>query len=195
MLDQVVFQEYWGGIKVSAYTDRYAYDPSDDSMLLISLAGAEQAVKAVSSALISHRIVSVNCRSNGEIQLHGSPAAHFRVFSTKLPSGNVHQLVADTRFFGNDTQEHCIIIPQGEDLSTVVHSQVLSHLASPLIPEWAEWICTQLKERGLIQEMAGTLRAAKVRIDEPVVDEIISEGIRTGRMSLDQRGGTYAGNH
>ena len=103
MLDQVVFQEYWGGIKVSAYTDRYAYDPSDDSLLFISLAGTEQAVKAVSSALIGHRIVSIKRQGNREIQVHGSPAGHFRVFSTKLPSGAVHQLVADTRFFGNDT--------------------------------------------------------------------------------------------
>ena len=166
MLDQVVFQEHWGGIKVSAYTDLYAYDPSDDSLLLISLAGTEQAVKAVSSALISHRIVSVNRRSNGEIQVHGSPAVHFRVFSTKLPSGAVHQLVADTRFFGNETQEHCVIIPQGEELPRVVYSQVLSRLASPLIPEWAPWICAQLKEQGLIQEMDGTLQVVKVRIDE-----------------------------
>jgi hypothetical protein len=195
MLDQVVFQEYWGGIKVSVYTDRYAYDSSDDSLLFISLAGTEQAVKAVSSALIGHRIVNITRQGNREIQLHGSPAAHLRVLSTKLPSGAVHQLVADTRFFGNDTQENCVIIPQGEDLSTVVYSQVLSRLASPLIPEWAPWICAQLKEQGLIQEMAGTLNVVKARIDEPVVDEIISEGVRTGRISLDQTGGTYAGNH
>jgi hypothetical protein len=195
MLDQVIFQEYWGGIKVSAYTDRYAYDPADDSLLFISLAGTEQAVKAVSSALISHRIVSVNRRSNAEIQLHGSPAAHFRVFSTKLASGGVHQLVADTRFFGNDTQEHCVIIPQGEELPRVVYSQVLCRLASPMIPEWAEWIYVQLKERGLIQEMAGTLQLVKVRIDEATVDEIISEGIRTGRISLYEQGDTHAGIH
>jgi hypothetical protein len=195
MLDQVVFQEYWGGIKVSAHTDRYAYDPSDDSLLFISLAGTEQAVKAVSSALIGQRIVSIKRQGNREIQVHGSPAGHFRVFSTKLPSGAVHQLVADTRFFGNDALELCVLIPQGEDLSTVVYSQVLSHLASPLIPEWAPWLCAQLREQGLIQEMAGTLKVVKVRIDEAIVDEIISEGIQTGRISLDQTGGTYVGMH
>jgi hypothetical protein len=195
MLDEVVFQEYWGGIKVSAYTDRYAYDPSDDSLLFISLAGTEQAVKAVSSALIGQRIVSIKRQGNREIQLHWSPAAHLRVFSTKLPSGAVHQLVVDTRFFGNETMEHCILIPQGEELPRVFYSQVLSGLASPLIPEWAPWLCAQLREQGLIQEMAGTLRVVKVRIDEATVDEIISEGIRTGRISLDQAGGTYAGMH
>ena len=195
MLDQVVFQEHWGGIEVSAYTDRYAYDPSDDSFLFISLAGTEQAVKAVSSALISHRIVSVNRRSKREIQLHGSPAAHFRVFSTKLPSGSVHQLVADTRFFGNETQERCVVIPQGEELPRVVYSQVLCRLASPLIPEWAPWMCAQLKEQGLIQEMEGTLKVVKVRVDEAAVDEIVSEGIRTGRIGFNSKGDNHAGIH
>jgi hypothetical protein len=195
MLDQVIFQEYWGGIKVSAYTDRYAYDPSDDSLLFISLAGTEQAVKAVSSATIGCRIVSIKREDNREIGLHRSPAAHLRVFSAKLPTGAVHQLVVDTRFFGNDTMEHCILVPQGEELPRVVYSQMLSHLASPLIPEWAPWICEQLKEQGLIQEMAGTLNVVKARIDEPVVDEIISEGIRTGRISLNKQGDSHAGIH
>jgi hypothetical protein len=195
MLDQVVFQEYWGGIKVSVYTDRYAYDPSDDSLLFISLAGTEQAVKAVSSAIIGCRIVSIKREDNREIGLHRSPATHLRVLSTKLPSGAVHQLVADTRFFGNDTLEHCVLIPPGEELPGVVYSQVLTHLASPLISEWAGGICKQLRERGLIQEMAGTMRVVKVRVDEATVDEIISEGIRTGQINLNQTGGTYAGIH
>ncbi len=195
MLDEVVFQEYWGGIKVAAYTDRYAYDPSDDSLLFISLAGTEQAVKAVSSALIGQRIVSIKRQGNKEIQVHGSPEGHFRVFSTKLPTGAVHQLVVDTRFFGQDTAENCLLIPQGDDLSKVVYSQVLTHLASPLIPEWAPWICAKLKEQVLIQEMAGTMRVVKIRIDEATVDEIISEGIRTGRISLDKQGDTHVGMH
>ena len=46
MLDEVVFEDCWKGIKVSAYTDRYAYDPENASLLFISLAGTDQAVKA-----------------------------------------------------------------------------------------------------------------------------------------------------
>jgi len=60
MLDIVVFEEYWRSIKVSAYTDLYAYDPEDEALLFISLSGNEQAVKAISSAVIVHREALTN---------------------------------------------------------------------------------------------------------------------------------------
>jgi hypothetical protein len=191
MLNQVVFEEYWRGIKVSAYTDMYAYDPEDDALLFISLAGTEQAVKAISSAIIGDRTVTIRSEGNSEITAQGNPASRFRVFSTKLSSGAVHQLVADTRFFENVISEHFVIIPQGQDLWSVVYSQVLSHLASPLIPEWAPWICRRLTNLDLMREMAGTLRVVEVWVDEEAVDKIISEGVRMGQINLDRTGGTY----
>jgi hypothetical protein len=195
MLNQVVFEEYWSGIKVSAYTDLYAYDPEDDSLLFISVAGTEQAVKAISSAIIGYRTVTITSEGNSEITVQGHPSARFRVFSTKLPGGAVHQLVADTRFFQNDTMERIVVIPQDEDIWSVVYSQVLSHLASPLIPEWAPWICLQLKKLDLMREMTGTLRAVEVWVDEEAVDKIVSEGVRMGQINLDRTGGTYARIH
>jgi hypothetical protein len=127
--------------------------------------------------------------------LDGHPATHFRVLSTKLPGGAVHQLVADTRFFGNvDDQGRLVVIPQDEDVSRVVHSQVLTHLASPLLPEWGAWICGQLKEWDRMREMDGTLRVAQVSADEATVDQIVTHGLRTGRISLEE-GGTHDGFH
>jgi hypothetical protein len=194
MLDQIVFETYGREIKVSAYTDWYAYDPEDDSLLFISLAGTEQAVKAISSAIIGYRTVSIRSEGNTEIRVHGNALAHFRVFSTKLP-GAVQQLMVDTRFFGSSTMEHFVVIPQGEDLSRVLYSQVLSHLASPVIPEWSPWICRMLKRLELMREMAGTLRVVEVWVDEATVDKIISEGVRTGQISFDERGEAHAGIH
>ncbi len=196
MLDQVFFEDYWKGIKVSAYTDGYAYDPENDSLVFISLAGTDQAVKAISSAIIGCRTVSIRRKGNEDIAVNGHPASHFRVLSTKLPCGSVHQLVVDTRFFGNeDSQSRLIIIPRSEEGSHVVYSQVLAHLASPLIPEWAPWICKQLKGRDLLRQIGGTLKVMEVSADETTVDEIVSEGVRTGRISLDTIGGAYARIH
>lgn len=195
MLDQVVFEDYRNKIKVSAYTDLYAYDPEDDSLLLISLGGTEQAVKAISSAIIAYRTVSIKRAGNTEITVRGNPAAHFRLLSTKLPGGAVHQLVADTRFFQNDTMEHFVVIPQGEDIWSVVYSQVLSNLASPIIPGWAPWIWRQLTKLDLMREMSGTLRLVEVWVDEETVDKVVSEGVRTGQIDLDGTGGTDAGIH
>jgi hypothetical protein len=185
MLDQVIFEVYWKGIKVSAYTDLYAYNPEDSSLLFISLAGTEQAVKAISSAIIGCQTVSIRREGNTEILVHGHPATRFRVLSTKLPGGAVHQLVADTRFFGtSDTEAHLVVIPQDQDVCRVVYSQVLTHLTSPLIPEWAAWICGQLKDMDQMREMEGTLRVVAISADEATVDQIISEGVRMRRISL-----------
>jgi hypothetical protein len=193
MLDQVVFAEYWQGIKVSAYTDMYAYDPENAALLFISLAGTEQAVKAIASAVIACRTVGIRREGNTQVDICGRPGSHFRVLSTKVPSGAVHQLVMDTRFFGNgDSESRLVIIPQSEDVSRVVYSQVLAHLASPLIPEWSAWICNELTDQDLMRRMDGTLKVVEVSVSESTVDEIISEGIKAGRIGLDQTGGTYA---
>jgi hypothetical protein len=196
MLDQVFFEDYWKGIKVSAYADRYAYDPENASLIFISLAGTEQAVKAISSAIIGCRSVSIRRRDGEDIEVNAHPASHFRVLSTKLPGGAVHQLVADTRFFGNeDSQSKLVIIPRFKEVSSVVHSQALSHLASPLMPEWAPWICNELTDRDLMRQMDGSMTVVEVSADETTVDEIVAEGVRAGRISLDKIGGAHARIH
>ncbi|MBI5250738.1 MAG: hypothetical protein HY912_14705 [Desulfomonile tiedjei] len=195
MLDHVVFEEPWKGIKVSAYTDQYAYDPEDNSLVFISLAGTEQAVKAISSAIIGGQTVSIMGADNSEILLDGHAATHFRVLSTKLSGGAVHQLVADSRFFGSDEPgAYLVVIPQQEDVSKVVYRQVLTHLASPLLPEWVQWICGQLKEVDRMREMEGTLRVAQVSANEATVDQLVSQGLRTGQIRL-EGGGTHARFH
>ena len=83
MLDQIVFEDFWREIKVSAYTDRYAYDPENASLIFISLAGTEQAVKAISSAVLGYRTLSIIREGHAEIEVNGHPASHFRVLSTK----------------------------------------------------------------------------------------------------------------
>lgn len=196
MLEQVVFEDYWRGIKVLAYTDLYAYDPENDSLLLISLAATEQAVKAISSAIIGGQTVTIRDEGDKEIPVNGHHASHFRVLSTKLPGGAVHQLVADTRFFAHDEGEaHLVVIPQNQDVSEVVYSQFLTHLASPLIPEWAERICRELKDMEEMREMEGTFKVVEISADEATVDQIIAEGVRMGRINLYGTGGTYAGIH
>jgi len=196
MLHQVLFEDYCRGIKVSAYSDFYAYDPEDDSLLFISLAGTEQAVRAISSAIIGYHTVSIRREGNTVIRVHGSPAAHTRTWSTKLPSGALHQIVADTRFSdANHTRGRLVVWPQNEDISTAIYSQVLACLASPLLPDWAPWICGQLKKSGFMREMAGTMRVVEVRIDEATVDEIVSEGVRRRHISLDGKGARHVGVH
>ena len=99
MLDTVVFEECWRNIKVSAYTDLYAYDPEDGAVLFISLAGNEQAVKAISSAIIACKTFGIRREGQPEHLLNGHPASRYRIMSTKLAGGSLHQIVADSRFW------------------------------------------------------------------------------------------------
>jgi len=196
MLDTVVFEECWKNIKVSAYTDLYAYDPEDEALLFISLAGNEQAVKAISSAIIACKAVNVGQEGHSEQVLNGHPASRYRILSTKLAGGPLHQIVADSRFYLNsDVESRLVVVPQDTQLHEAVYAHVLAPLGSPLIPAWAQWLCDRLQEMDRLKEMGGTLRVAEVSVDELIVDQIVSEGIRMGQINFNEQGGIYAGVH
>jgi len=196
MLETVVFEEYWRDIKVSAYTDLYAYDPEDEALLFISLAGNEQAVKALSSAIIAGKTISISREEEVECLLNSRPDSRYRIMSTKLAGGPLHQIVADSRFYVNaGSESRLVVLPADTQLWEAVYAQVLAPLASPMIPAWAPWLCDRLRETDRIREMKGSLRVAEIAADEKVVDEIVSEGIRTGQINFNQQGGAYAGFH
>ncbi len=195
MLDTVVFEECWRNINVSAYTDLYAYNVEDGAVLFISLAGNEQAVKAISSAIIAYKTVIIRREGQPEHLLHGHPVSRYRIMSTKLAGGSLHQIVVDPRFWINsNTESRLVIIPTDTQPHEAIYSQVLAPLASPMIPAWGQWAFDRLQQMDRLREMAGTLRVVEVAVDERVVDEIVSEGIRMGQINFNE-GGAYAEVH
>lgn len=196
MLDTVVFENFWQNIKVSACIERYAHDPENDALLFISLAGNEQAVKAISSAIVACKTVGIRREGQSEHLVHGHPASRYRIMSTKLPGGSLHQIVADTRFYANsDGQSRLIVIPDDTQSHEQVYSQVLASLGSPVIPEWSQWIYDRLHQMGRIREMAGPLKVIEVSADDHIFDELVSEGIRMGQIHFNKQGGSYARIH
>jgi hypothetical protein len=116
--------------------------------------------------------------------------------STKLLGGSLHQVVADTRFYGNsEGDSRLLVIPIDRQPHEAVYSEILAPLPSPVIPAWSHWIYGRLQEMERIREMAGTLKVAEVRVDDHIVDELVSEGIRMGQISFNEQGGSYAGIH
>ncbi|MGB6063715.1 MAG: hypothetical protein WBG50_02840 [Desulfomonilaceae bacterium] len=196
MLDTLVFEESWRNIKVSAFTDLYAYDPEDGAVLFISLAGNEQAVKAVSSAIIACKTFTIRREREPEKLLNGHPASRYRIMSTKLAGGSLHQIVADSRFWANsNTESRLVIIPTDAQPHEAIYSQVLAPLASPVIPTWAQWVCDRLHQLDRLREMAGTLRVVEVLADEWSIDDIVSEGVGMGQINFNKQGEAYAGVH
>jgi len=196
MLDTVVFEECWRNIRVSAYTDLYAYEPQDGAVLFISMAGNEQAVKAISSAIIACKTFTVRREGQSEQLLNGHPASRYRIMSTKLAGGSLHQIVADSRLWLNsDTESRLVVVPTDTQPHEAIYSQVLAPLASPVITAWAQWVCERLQQADRLTEMAGTLRVVDVAVDDRIVDEIVSEGIRMGQINFNKQGEAYAGVH
>jgi hypothetical protein len=93
----------------------------------------------------------------------------------------------------SDAESRLVIIPADAQLHETIYAQVLAPLASPLIPAWAQWLCDRLQQIDRLREMAGTLRVVEVRVDDRIVDEIISEGIRMGQINFNKQGEAYAG--
>jgi len=196
MLDTVVFEECWRNIKVSAYTDLYAFDPEDGAVLFISLAGNEQAVKAISSAIVACKTFGIKSDGQPEHLLNGHPASRYRIMSTKLAGGSLHQIVADARFgLNSDSESRLVIVPEDKQPHEGIYSQILAPLASPAIPAWTQWVCERLEQDERLREMAGTLRVVDVAVDDRIVDEIVSEGIRMGQINFNKQGEAYAGVH
>ena len=140
MLDTMVFEESRQNIKVSACVDRHAYDPLNGALLFMSAAGNEQAVKALSSAVIACKMLSIR-RGKTEEWVRGHPASRYRIMSTKLPGGSLHQIVADARFYVNSNAElRLLVIPKGAQPYEAIYSQILEPLSSPIIPAWSQWV-------------------------------------------------------
>jgi hypothetical protein len=179
---------------VEVYTDGYAYDPVSMSLHLVSLAGNDSAVKAVSAAIVSHREVNIHCEGKAALDLSAHCGITYRILSVKLDCGAVHQIVADERFFHpSDRGDHLLIVPPEGELPEVVYRRVLSHVASPVIPEWAEWICSRLSEDRHLKELEGTVKVVEVSAEEFVLDELVAEGLEQNQIELSDTGGIHAG--
>jgi hypothetical protein len=55
-----------------------------------------------------------------------------------------------------------------------------------VIPAWSQWIYERLLETERIREMAGPLKVIEVRVDDHVIDELVSEGVRMGIISFNK---------
>jgi len=193
MLERVCFVDSRNGNHVEVYTDGYAYDPVSMSLHLVSLAGNDSAVKAVSAAIIGHREVNIHREGKPTLDLSAHYGISYRILSVKLDCGAVHQIVADERFFHpSDQGDHLLVAPPEKELPEVVYQRVLSHVASPLLPEWAEWICSRLSEQRRLKELEGTVKVVEVRAEEYALDQIVSEGIAEKQIELSDRGGIHA---
>ena len=122
MLERVRYVEPTKRVHVEAFTDGYAYD--DYSRLyLLSAAGRESNVKAVTAAVINGARVEIV--SDDIIAVTKSYGDKYRVLSSRLPSGFLHQVVLSEAFLESENNgSKLIYVGREEDAAKVVYEAV-----------------------------------------------------------------------
>ena len=183
MLQTVRYCDYSGGIDVQAYTDGYAYD-NYSHLYLLSVAGYDSSVKAITSALVSGRKIDI-LTERSPLYVGGGFAQTYKILSTKLGSGLLHQIVLDDHFFKFSQKAHKLMyVDNDEHIPRIVYDAVKRSYPVPLIPEWSEWLYEKIKNGEGLEELGGTRKVLKLTINEQALDAIVSEGIKSGEINF-----------
>lgn len=180
MLERVRYVDERRGIGVDAFTDGYAFDDYHRPYLP-SAAGRESNVKAITSAVTCGEGVDiVGLRTVSVTKAYGEK---YRVLGTKLPSGLIHQVMLSEGFLETDgANGKLIYVPEGQDIRTAVYKAVRTGFAVPLVPEWSAWLYDGLRDSGAVTELTGSKRVVRLSATEDMLDELVSEGVRSGEI-------------
>ena len=181
MLEKVRYCNYHRNILVETFTDAFVYDRYKQ-ILLLSIVGQDSAVKAISSAMVSGRDLEIT-RTEGNIAIEADRSTHYKILSSKLPSGLLHQLVVAEDFLKSENSgKKLIFIPAGTNPAEAVFHHLQSTFAITAIPEWSSWLYERLKQQEFLEELEGTEKAVRLWLHEKALDEMISEGAKKGKI-------------
>jgi len=182
VIEKVRYADYWKEVDVEAYTDGYAYDQYSH-LYLMSLAGYEARVKAITSALVSGREIEI--MGQNPVRLWQDFSQKYRILSSKLGSGLLHQIVlADVFLKSSDRGPRLLYIDKEEDTSEIIYNAVKRSYSVPLIPEWSGWLHKKMKRENCLEELSGTRKVVRLSVSEEELDSFISEGIKNGEIDF-----------
>ena len=175
-MHRIEYNDYDRSISVSAWASAYAYESQTDALHFLSLGGHTNAVKAILSALVSNRCLSVEIQAEDEKLILSAPHwKRLRTFCARLPSGNSHGILLAGG--GDDDTSILVLDATPERIFKVLYETF------PLtaLPEWSEWLVARLEEEGHLCFLEShNLKAAIVNVNEEQLDKIVAEGV-TGR--------------
>jgi hypothetical protein len=181
MLEKVRFRDYVKGVDVQAFTDGYAYD-EHSRLYLLSVAGRDSSVKAITSAVVSGETVEI--LSDGVTELYPSYGTKYRILGGRLPGAALHQVVAGEGFFKTADRPESLLYAEDGDSARIVYEAVRRGYPVPVVPEWSDWLYRKLKGNGYVNEMKGNRKVLRLSVNEGLLDFLISEGIASGEISF-----------
>jgi len=152
----------------------------DDEILLLSVAGPETSVKALTAGLSSsgkdQRRIDYTAHV-GEVRRTGLTRCleGYRVYRTRFDYGLWHVLCLARRdgFLPVLTEEAVWQLLQGSPFTT------------PLLREWVPWLYREMKKQEAIVELTQSgCYAGRVLADNDTLDSLVTEGLRTGKLAI-----------
>jgi hypothetical protein len=149
-------------------------------ILLLSVAGPETAVKALTAGLRSsgrdQERFGYAVRVGGLDEARLAKCADgYRVYRTKLDYGQWHVLLVARR-------DGFLPVVTGETLWRHLHGD---RFTTPLVREWVPWLSAEMTRRGIISPLTRFgCEAGLVVADGDTLDELVSDGLRTGHLAV-----------
>ena len=177
-MQRIEYTHLKGNVHVSAWVERYAFDPATSAVHFLSIGGSTSSVKGILAALAGGGSVQIHA---GEIHRLSVPSwRKIRIYTVKLCRGCSHGiLVAD----GEEGEDRLIV-----DASPARIFDYLYH-AFPLtaLPEWRHWLVEDLHDKGALRYLEGyRLRAALLWVTEAELDKTVKHGIARNHIRFER---------
>ncbi len=179
-LEKISFLDHRKGINVTAYTDAYSYDLSNQ-IALLSICGHDSAVKAISSAVVTSSYVSLD----DETEITCAAYHKYRILSSKLESSLLHQLVINDLLLNTDPSgEILMYVDRNIDLYKTFFLKIKQRFAIPILEKWSRWLYERLCQESMIEEFTGSVKIIQIRAEESDLENIITDGMKQKDISF-----------
>ena len=185
-MDRVKYADYVKRASVETYTDAYCYDEYN-TIYLLSVCGQDSVVKAITSALVASKTVEI-IDDDKAVDVDTGWNNKYKILTTKLECGQLHQLLLIETFFNTESEEKLIFVEDRANITETIYNQINKTYPVPLIPNWSKWLYNKIELSGAVEELGGNITVIKLNVAERSLDELISEGVKSGEIGFSQGG-------
>jgi len=185
--------------RIDCLADRLLFHAEASRLYLVSLVGADSAVRAMLAGLSGHSYLEA--RIDGEWttiypDVRGGKSIRARLAESSIKQATrfrgaagrpAHTLthgawIADKALPSSEEHEEiCLIDPTPERVFCLLSSRFVA----PALPEWTDWIVSRLKEDGRMSDLQGIgTTGCLLRLAEGELDELLSQGVRSGALKF-----------
>lgn len=201
----------WGTLEYREHCDGLIL--WEDNAVYLSVIGSDSRIKGITGCFLEHKPTSRNRwkreglsyqlpgkRYNNSVTRETEPAKYRRL-TTKLGS-HAHQICALEQFFADGPAierdyRYLLFDPRTHNPAQLVVSHIVDSLPVPFLPAWTSAVYEQLRANAdtdpgnmnlarcwILPPQIGTRHAARVRVTEESMDNLISDLVKQGKIEF-----------